>query len=425
MKDKIDRWVEDHKNDVIALTQSLVRIPSVNKPPHGEERACQMFVADFLRDLGCTVDVFTPAEVEGLTDHPAYWPGRDYTDRPNVVGVLKGSGAGKSLLFSGHIDVVAPIGEGQFGWWDGTIHDGKLYGRGSNDMKGGIAAYLMAARCVKELGLKIKGDVILETVVDEEVAGANGTLACRLRGYNADAAVVPEPNSLAVSAAHHGGKQFRIYVTGNVAGMGFDGSALPDPIVALGHIVVALEKYDAERNACPKPPGFEHATFPFMPFVIRAGELFPWGTQDAIPDSAFLEFWIEVPPGVTEDELESELKRVVDETTELTPALQRVETRWESRTRFLPGSSIPLGSPIITVLSDNLAAVTGRLVSHAPAAMGCDVFMFNLHSPTPCVVLGPCGGNAHAPDEWVETEDLIALTRIFAATIVDWCEVEM
>ena len=109
------------------------------------------------------------------------------------------------MLFTGHVDVVPVVGESRFGWWDGTVEDDKLYGRGSNDMKGGIAAYLMAARCVRELDLELKGDLILETVVDEEFGGANGTLACRLRGYNADLAINPEPNNMLISRSHRGG----------------------------------------------------------------------------------------------------------------------------------------------------------------------------------------------------------------------------
>ena len=87
-------WVDAHRSDVVGMAQSLVRIPSENKQPHGSEKACQMFVAETMRDLGCRVDVFTPLEVAGLTEHPAYWPGHDYTDRPNVVGVLSAQPAG-------------------------------------------------------------------------------------------------------------------------------------------------------------------------------------------------------------------------------------------------------------------------------------------------------------------------------------------
>jgi acetylornithine deacetylase len=386
-----------------------------------------MYVADFLRDIGCQVDVFTPPEAEGLTDHPAYWPKHEYADRPNVVGVLtsrpggeRGLNGKRSLLFTGHVDVVPVVGESRFGWWDGTVEDGKLYGRGSNDMKGGIAAYLMAARCVRELDLKLKGDLILETVVDEEFGGANGTLACRLRGYNADLAINPEPNNMLVSPSHRGGQQFRLFVSAEGVGMGFGETELRDPVIGLGHLLAALDRYNTQRNARPKPRGFENDVFPLMPFVMRAGELLPWGTGEAIPEEAWFEFWIEIPPGVTEDELRSELQEVVEKTTEVTPALQRVSTRWEVRTRFLPGSTMSEDNPVFELLAENLESLTGQPASHEPAPFACDGFMFNLHSPTPVVIFGPRGGNAHAPDEWVDVEDLITLTKTYALTIADW-----
>jgi acetylornithine deacetylase len=422
------KWVDAHRAEVIGLAQSLVRIPSENKQPHGSEKACQAHVAEFLRGIGCRVDVFTPDEVPGLAEHPEYWPGRDYTDRRNVVGVLTPDAGGtaglaasrRSLLFSGHVDVVPAVGQGKHGWWDGTVEDGRLYGRGSNDMKGGIAAYLMAARCVHELGLDLKGDLILETVVDEEFGGANGTLACRLRGYNADAAILPEPNNMRISTAHRGGQQFRLVTCAQGVGMGFGETVLRDPVSALGHLVAALDGYNEERQARPKPAGFEDDLFPLMPFVLRAGELMPWGTAEAIPETAWVEFWIEIPPGVTREQLHSELKAVVAEAVAATPTLQRVTTRWEERTRFLAGSSMPPDHPILATLAANLSEATGEPPVFGPAPFACDGFIFNLHSPTPVVILGPRGANAHACDEWVDVEDLVTLTRTYALTIADW-----
>jgi len=427
MQRRIIDWVDDHRSDVIGLAQALVRIPSENKPPHGNELECQRFIADFMRQLGCHVDMFRPDEVTGLTEHSEYWPGRDYTDRPNVVGVLGQFQPGasrpkgrKSLLFSGHADVVPVLGEGRYGWWDATIEEGKLYGRGSCDMKGGMAAFLMAAQCVRRLELELHGDLILESVVDEEFGGANGTLACRLRGYNADAAVVPEPNNMVISRAHRGGQQFRIYTSGTSIGMGFGESVLPDPVTALAHIVVGLEKLNAKFNARPKPEGFEGDTFPLMPLLLRAGEQLPWGTGEAIPETAWVEFWLEIPAGVTKQELQDEISRMIESLARDVPTVGRVSWRMEERTRFLPGSTIPADSPIIQTLAKNFALAANQQPVFANAPFACDVFMFNLHSPTPCALLGPRGGNAHAQDEWVDVEDLITLTKVFALTIADW-----
>jgi acetylornithine deacetylase len=426
--DAILKWVDGHRADVVELAQALVRIPSENKQPKGSELACQMFVADYLRDLGCRLDVFTPDEVPGVTEHPEYWPGRDYTDRPNVVGVVSstsgaevGLAAGrKSLLFSGHVDVVPAVGQGKYGWWDGTVEDGKLYGRGANDMKGGISAYLAAARCVRELGIDLAGDLILETVVDEEFGGANGTLACRMRGYNADAAILPEPNNMRISTAHRGGQQFRLFTCAEGVGMGFGETVLRDPVTALGHLLAALDRYNQERQDRPKPEGFDNDVFPLMPFVMRAGEMLPWGTGEAIPETAWVEFWIEIPPGVSKEQLQSELKSVVADASKTTPSLQRVTTRWEERTRFLAGSSMPGDHAILDVLAANLRLVTGESPSFGIAPFACDGFVFNLLSPTPVVIFGPRGANAHAPDEWVDVEDLVTLTKTYALTVVDW-----
>jgi acetylornithine deacetylase len=422
----VGEWVDAHRSDLIELTQALVAFPSENRPPHGAEKACQLYVADYLRDIGCRVDVFRLDDVDGLVDHPAYYPGRDYADRPNVVGVLGPersageAGDRRSLVFSGHVDVVPAYGSGQYGWWDGTVADGYLYGRGSNDMKGGIAAYLFAARCARELGLSLKGDLILETVVDEEFGGANGTLACRLRGYNADLAILPEPNNMLISTAHRGGQQFRVYTSAQSIGMGFGESVLPDPVSALGHILVALDRYNEARHKRPLPRGFEGESFPLMPFLLQAGETLPWGTAESIPETAFVEFWIEIPPEVTMEQLQSELQAAVAEAAQGSATLQRVATRWEERTRFLPGSRMADDHPALSVLGANLAAVTGRPPAFSPAPFACDAFMFNLHSPTPVALLGPRGANAHAPDERVVVEDLVTLAKTYARTIADW-----
>jgi acetylornithine deacetylase len=147
-------------------------------------------------------DLYYLHDVPGFEKHPLFHPGRDYRQRPNLAARRKGAGGGRSLLLTGHIDTV-PSGTQE--WtrdpFGGELEDGRIYGRGANDMKAGIAANLFVMECLQELGLSLAGDVLFETVVDEEFGGSNGTLAGRLHGFNADAAIISEPSSLRISAA--------------------------------------------------------------------------------------------------------------------------------------------------------------------------------------------------------------------------------
>lgn len=140
LKAAVNRAVDKARDEIIQLARSLVRIPSENLPPTGMEAGVQNHVRAFLKDAGLAVDRFTPDEA-GIAAHPAFVPGRDYTNRPDVVGTLKGSGDGRSLIFSGHADTV-PVGDGAWSRdpFSGDVEDGKLFGRGAFDMKAGLAA---------------------------------------------------------------------------------------------------------------------------------------------------------------------------------------------------------------------------------------------------------------------------------------------
>ena len=122
----------------------------------------------------------------------------EFEDRPNLLGMLKGEGNGKSLMLSGHIDVVQRGSKWTYDPFAGTVEDGNIYGRGACDMKGGIAAMTMAVKAIREAGLKLKGDVKIGTVVDEE-AGGMGTLALVAAGNRADACIITEPTDLQIA----------------------------------------------------------------------------------------------------------------------------------------------------------------------------------------------------------------------------------
>jgi len=196
---KLLKKANEEKEELFRVVQDLVRIPSENIPPSGNELECQEYIARYMTCLGLPVDLYYFNDSPELKKHPAFWPGRDYSKRPNLAVVYKGKGNGKSLLLSGHIDTVprgsTPWKEDPFG---GIIKGGKLYGFGAWDMKGGIGAIMIVLKIFKELDIRLQGDLIFESVVDEEFAGVNGTIAGRLRSYNADGAIIPEPTNLSI-----------------------------------------------------------------------------------------------------------------------------------------------------------------------------------------------------------------------------------
>lgn len=419
----IGRWVDEHTEDMLQLTEALIRFQSENHVPTGWEKEAQMFVADTLRRMNLELDIFEPSEVPGFTEHPAYWPGRDYSNRPNVVGIWRGTQSPKarSLMFSSHNDVVAGLNTGRFPPFGPVRQGDRLYGRGSNDMKGGLAASIIAVRCLQELGVQLPGDVYIESVVDEEMGGSNGTLASRLRGHNPDACIVPEPNGMYVSPAHRGGGMWDITIKG-ASGMPFGATDLINPAYGIGHLIVAIEKWEQERNKRTTLHPLYQST-PGLPVVlsrVTAGDFMP-GTGNSVPSNAQLEVWAEVYPGTTLDDLQSDLIGYLKKVAAETPVIQKCEMEIEQVIRFLPGSEIPVDHPIVQFVSRSYEQIVQRAPEVKGAPFACDVYVFNMHSPTPCVILGPRGANAHAPDEWVMIEDLIALTKIFALTAAEWC----
>ena len=193
----------DFKKKAILFLQDLVRIESyvIEHGLDGKEEKIQRAIAKKLAALGCEVSTFIPDN--NLMKKSKYFTtGHRYRNRPNVVGVLKGEGRGRSILLNGHVDTMPP---GDLSLWKvppfkAKIVGNRLYGNGSTDMKAGVAAMIMAVELIREMGIKPGGDIIIESVVDEE-GGGNGTLDCTLRGIRADAAIVLEPTELAVHYA--------------------------------------------------------------------------------------------------------------------------------------------------------------------------------------------------------------------------------
>ena len=265
VENELTSYVEQHADRLVQILQDIVRIPSENTPPIGSEGECQKYIARFLSNLDCDPVAYSFDEVPGLKQHPLFIAGRDYTNRPNIAARRKGAGNGRSLLLSGHIDTV-PVGtlpwtKDPFG---GAMEGNFLYGRGSNDMKGGVATNLFIMECLHKLNLPLSGDVLFETVIDEEFGGVNGTLAGRVKGFNADAAIISEPSFLRICPAQRGGRIAHVTLRAS-GGVLNEGAPTPGVVEQLTYL---LEKSKTSAsNVAPMPSRI--LSMPMLPIRFR------------------------------------------------------------------------------------------------------------------------------------------------------------
>ena len=415
-------YVDLHKERLIGLIQDLVRIPSENKAPQGSEGECQEFIAGFLRHAGWEPDVYELGSVAGLEQHTLFLPGRQYEGRPNVGARRKGTGGGRSLILSGHIDTVPrgtqPWTRDAFG---GQIEGNRLYGRGSNDMKAGVAINLFVAEAVNALNLQLTGDLIVETVVDEEFGGVNGTIAGRLRGYTADAAILSEPSFLRICAAQRGGRTVHITFTGS-GGILSEGQYPAGAVDQLTHFLVEVQKFAQQRrqNVRPHPLYAQHPD----PVPVSITKIFtsPWGTGEPIttPEECKVEMYWQFMPGETQADGEREFLVWFDGMVEAAPRLFPQKPKVELQLRWLPGSAIAATEPLVTELNECVEQATGKRAPVTGIEGPCDMFAFH-EAGIPAVLWGPRGGNTHAADEYVEIDSAVDAARALLLFVCRWC----
>jgi acetylornithine deacetylase len=415
--------VDDNRDRLIGIVGDLVRIPSENTPPTGAELRCQQYVADFLRVCGWRPTLYELNEVPGLERHPLYWKGRNYTNRPNLGARRKGAGGGRSLLLSGHIDTV-PRGTQPWtrGAFDGQIEGDRIYGRGSNDMKGGIATNLLIAEAVERLGLKLRGDLLVETVVDEEFGGVNGTLAGRLQGFNADAAIISEPSFLRICPAQRGGRTVHITLRAS-GGVLTDGKFPAGVVDQLMHLLECVKQFAGERRRkAAVHEMYAHNTDP-VPVSITKVFTSPWGTREPIttPEICQVEMFWQAMPGEAQDEIEREFFEWFDGMIAAAPDLFAIRPGVEFPLRWLPGSSILKSAPLV----NELAECATRVLGHEPPIVGiegpCDMYVFHQAFGIPAVLWGAKGGNTHGADEYLEIDSAVAAAKTLLRFVCRWC----
>lgn len=421
----MDRVLESLRPYLVGTLRELIRIPSENLPPRGNEGACQEFVAGLLRDLGLEPDIYEPGAVAGITTHPEYWPHREYAGRPNVAAVLRG-GTGRSLILSGHIDTVpadAPV-EWQQAPFGADLRDGRLFGRGAWDMKAGVAMNLTVLRAIRELRARLKGDLTFETVVDEEFGGVNGTLAARVRGYLADGAVISEPTSLSICPAQRGGRILHILLSGG-GGILSTGRNSGRVVDQLTHILWRLKDFSSRRaSRVAVDPYFRGCADPFAVWITNiATGRWGWTQPITIPERCRIELYWQTMPDETVEEVMREFFGWWGETLDSQPELFAVKPRVEFPMRWLPGCAIPAESPFVQEFSAAAASI-GLDAPVEGLDSPSDMYIFQKSFQIPALMWGPAGANAHQADEYVDLDSLYQATRVLLRFVVRWCGLE-
>jgi acetylornithine deacetylase len=405
--------VEVDRDRLIEDLRTLVRIPSVT----GSEEVVADWAAGALHDLHVTVEVVRP-DLEAIRADPA-WPGQEMprTSLPVVVGRV-GRPGGRRVILSGHLDVVPP-GEPAT-WaddpWSGAIVDGRLYGRGACDMKGGLASILGAVRALGESGElhRLDGELMVVLVPSEE-DGGQGTLAAIRSECRADMAIITEPSNLDVVVAHAGAITFRLTVPGRAA----HASQRREGISALDKLFVlsqALEADEARRNAAETDPLMTALGLPY-PTIIGIVEGGEWASTVLDRVVAYGRYGVRL--GQSPAEAEADLRAAIEAACAADPFLREHPATVEITGGRFGSARVPSDHPLPSGLADVAEPILGRRPTFLGEPYGADMQMFVNHGETPCVIFGPGDVRvAHAANEFVPLDEVEACARVLAAWVV-------
>ena len=420
-EERVLQRIDARRSDLMDLLVRLIRFRTVS-PLLGAKadgpgfQDFQASVSRRLTDLGFAVETWD-ADAASLPTFPGSGvvPDRDLSNMPVLVG--RRPGHGRSLLLNGHYDVVPPgvLENWRHPPFEGAVDEGRVYGRGACDMKGGFAAMLHALQCIDEVGVEIPGPLIFESVPDEEQTSM-GTLACCQRGIRADAAIIPEPTGLQVLVAVRGSFSGKIVVTGRAAHseMTQPPSEEGGAVNAIGKavkVIEALEGLNAQWKALPETHHKYLDPDVIVPTMIRGGE---WEVM--YPERVEITFTSDFVPATRDirPRIQAMLDRVARE-----DSWMREHPPYLDAGGFLYAAEIPEDEPIVRTAS---GALSDLGMSPKMIGFGSLTDMVHLvnYSHIPTTSIGPSPATAHKADEHVTIDELVATAKALALIILRW-----
>lgn len=427
---RVNAEIDRRSQEIIDFAGEFIRQPSINpdlEPNPAAERPAQEWLAAELRKDGYdTVDMWEAEE-----------------RRPNVVAVRKGAGGGRSLTWSSHTDVV-PVTPEQAAEWSGAgpflgeVRDGKLWGRGASDMKGACAAYVMAARILHDMGVRLQGDLVLAQASGEESGrrdiGCNTILD---RGYRTDLAIFPEPSNFAIYPTIKGEIYFRLTVPGkstHICNRHLVAQALPHGVERPG--VSAIDnmlKYqlailELERNwlLWRTNPNVASGGMFININTIQGGT-----SLTSVPDSCEVTGSLLFYPDLTAEEVMADIRAAIDRVTASDPWLREHPPVLDlplDAASAAPWVKEPVNvafhDPAVTTIADCVRRVRGTEPVVQTSPFVCDAnFWFPKGQKSVVFGIGDPSWGIHGANEFLPVDDLILGTKLFAAATMDWCGV--
>ena len=432
-KDILDA-VDARTERIVSTLSDLIGFASVVKSDPTQagpgERDCQIYLQKRLQSLGFETDLWEPdgpalyAKYEG---RPGANKGRTFEGRPNLGGVLKGTGGGRSLMLTGHIDVVppGPASHWQTDPFQAKVDKGHIYGRGSVDMKGGVASMLMAIETLCEIGHPLAGDVVFTTVVDEEIGGM-GSLAMVDRGFHADAGIMTEPTANRIAPLCHGILWGRIIIDG----IGGHAELMPNswdttgPVDAVWLCRQMLDGLDILNRRWATDPRKTHPLMDLPNQIIttqlKVGEhpSSMAGRAEIVIDVQYL------PSEKDEFGLGGHVKREVEDHVARLSAADPYLAQNPARVEWILDADcaeVPADHPFVTSFQ-KAVDLAGENMDLSGFGAHSDIGLPTTLGNTPTVNFGPGDpSQAHQPNERVPISDLVACTKSIALALAEWC----